>query len=366
MERPVFYTENLSVGYRGKVIIDGINISAERGRILTLIGPNGAGKSTILKTAAKQLEAISGAVYIDGNDIGAVKGKMLAKKISVLMTERIDPELMTCRNIVESGRYPYTGQMGILSDTDREKVEEAMRITSVTEIGENYFNCVSDGQRQRVMLARAICQEPELLILDEPTSFLDLRHKLELLNILKKLVREKNIAVIMSLHELDMAQRISDFVICVKNNRVDRCGVPDEIFENDYISGLYEIPGGSYNAYCGSAELMRCEGKPQVFVIAGGGTGCPVFRRLQRENIPFAAGIIYENDIDYLIAEALASEIVSAPAFEPIDKSLTERAKAVMDSCKKVICCLKSFGTQNYENKILLEYAKQNNYSQTI
>lgn len=362
IEKPVFYTEDLAVGYRGKVLIGGINISVSRGKILTLIGPNGAGKSTILKTAAKQLDSISGAVYIDGNDISAVKGKILAKKISVLMTERIDPELMTCRNIVESGRYPYTGQMGILSAADHERVEEAMQVTSVTEIGESYFNCVSDGQRQRVMLARAICQEPELLILDEPTSFLDLRHKLELLNILKKLVREKNIAVIMSLHELDMAQRISDFVICIKNNRVDRCGVPDEIFESDYISALYEIPRGSYNAYCGSAELMRCEGKPQVFVIAGGGTGCSVFRKLQRENIPFAAGIIYENDIDYLVAKSLASEVIFAPAFEPMDKSLTERAIAVMDSCKKIICCLKSFGTLNYENKILLEYAKQHNY----
>lgn len=362
IEKPVFYTEDLAVGYRGKVLIGGINISVSRGKILTLIGPNGAGKSTILKTAAKQLESISGAVYIDGNDISAVKWKILAKKISVLMTERIDPELMTCRNIVESGRYPYTGQMGILSAVDHKRVEEAMRITSVTEIGENYFNCVSDGQRQRVMLARAICQEPELLILDEPTSFLDLRHKLELLNILKKLVRERNIAVIMSLHELDMAQRISDFVICIKNNSVDRCGVPDEIFESDYISSLYEIPRGSYNAYCGSAELMRCEGMPQVFVIAGGGTGCSVFRRLQRENIPFAAGIIYENDIDYLVAKSLASEIIVASAFEPIDKSLTERAIAVMDSCKKVICCLQNFGTLNYENKILLEYAKQHNY----
>lgn len=362
IEKPVFYTEDLAVGYRGKVLIGGINISVSRGKILTLIGPNGAGKSTILKTAAKQLDSISGAVYIDGNDISAVKGKILAKKISVLMTERIDPELMTCRNIVESGRYPYTGQMGILSAADHERVEEAMQVTSVTEIGESYFNCVSDGQRQRVMLARAICQEPELLILDEPTSFLDLRHKLELLNILKKLVREKNIAVIMSLHELDMAQRISDFVICIKNNRVDRCGVPDEIFESDYISALYEIPRGSYNAYCGSAELMRCEGMPQFFVIAGGGTGCSVFRKLQRENIPFAAGIIYENDIDYLVAKSLASEIIFAPAFEPMDKSLTERAIAIMDSCKKVICCLKNFGTLNYENKILLEYAKQHNY----
>lgn len=219
IEKPVFYTEDLAVGYRGKVLIDGINISVSRGKILTLIGPNGAGKSTILKTAAKQLGAISGAVYIGGNDIVSVKGKMLAKKISVLMTERIDPELMTCRNIVESGRYPYTGQMGILSDTDHEKVKEAMRITSVTEIGENYFNCVSDGQRQRVMLARAICQEPELLILDEPTVGVDLQSRRMILDAIQKFA-DHGTAVVYVGHDMEEVQQLCNFVCVMHQGKV--------------------------------------------------------------------------------------------------------------------------------------------------
>ena len=143
------------------------------------------------------------------------------------MTGWVEPELMRCEEVVESGRFPYTGRLGILSDYDHKQVAEAMELVHVTELADRNFNCISDGQRQRVMLARAICQEPDILVLDEPTSFLDIRHKLELLSILKDLVRQKNLAVILSLHELDLAQKISDFVVCIKDDHIDRYGPPD-------------------------------------------------------------------------------------------------------------------------------------------
>lgn len=157
------------------------------------------------------------------------------------MTGRIEPELMTCGEVVESGRYPYTGRLGILSEKDRSKAAEAMELIRVSELYDVDFTCISDGQRQRVMLARAICQEPEVLILDEPTSFLDIRHKLELLSLLKKLVIEKGLAVVMSLHELELAEKISDTILCIKDGRVDRTGTPGEIFSGDYINNLYGI-----------------------------------------------------------------------------------------------------------------------------
>lgn len=191
MESKFLYTENLAVGYDRKILIDGINISVNRGQITTLIGPNGTGKSTILKSIIKQLDKISGVIFIGGKNAESICGNKLAKTMSVLMTERMETELMTCADVVKTGRYPYTGQLGILSGHDKNKITEAMELTRVTEIGNRNFNRISDGQRQRVMLARAICQEPDVLILDEPTSFLDIRHKLEMLNILKMLLCEK-------------------------------------------------------------------------------------------------------------------------------------------------------------------------------
>ena len=188
MQDPYLYTDKMSVGYGGKALIENISLHICRGEILTLIGPNGSGKSTILKSIIRQLKLIRGAVYLDRTDLTRMTDGDVAKRMSVLMTERIHPELMTCEDVVSTGRYPYTGQLGILTKQDREKVREAMELVHAEDLASCDFSQISDGQRQRILLARALCQEPEVIVLDEPTSFLDIRHKLELLSILKDMV----------------------------------------------------------------------------------------------------------------------------------------------------------------------------------
>ena len=200
-----FQTEGYSVGYDGKPLIRQIEIGIQKGEILTLIGPNGAGKSTILKSIAGQLGVIGGSAYLDGRELGAMSGTELARKMAVVFTERLKTELMTCEDVVATGRYPYTGHFGILTKKDREAVREAMELVHVMEIRDQDFAKISDGQRQRVMLARAICQEPEIVILDEPTSFLDVKYKLEFLSVLQELRLKRGLTVIMSLHELELA-----------------------------------------------------------------------------------------------------------------------------------------------------------------
>lgn len=358
MKEAILHTARLCVGYNKKPLIHDIDISVCPGQILTLIGPNGAGKSTILKSITRQLEPISGTVYLGKKSIQNFNERDFAQTVSVMMTGWAEPELMCCEEVVESGRFPYTGRLGILSVHDHERVREAMELVHVAELAAHDFNRISDGQRQRVMLARAICQEPDILVLDEPTSFLDIRHKLELLSILKNLVREKKLAVIMSLHELDLAQKISDHVLCIRDDHVDRYGTPDEVFTDDYIRTLYQVNCGSYNNLYGSLELDAPQGEPQVFVIGGGGTGIPVYRRLQRRGIPFAAGILHENDVDYPVAKALACSIITERAFEPIADTAVQQAEEVLCRCTKVICCLDHFGTMNQGNRKLLELAQ--------
>lgn len=350
-----FRTSDLTVGYSGKALIKDINIQVSSGEIVTLIGPNGAGKSTILKSITKHLEMISGNVKIADASIRSMSYKALAQKLAVVLTERVKGELLTCWDVVASGRYPYTDTLGLLSDSDREKIDEALEKVNGKELAERDFGAISDGQRQRILLARAICQEPEIIVLDEPTSFLDIRHKLELLDILHTMAKEKNITVIMSLHEIDLAQKISDKVVCVGGNEIKHFGVPDEIFKEEIINDLYGIKDGTYNIVFGSVELPKPEGEPEVFVIAGNGTGVNVFRHLQKKGIPFCTGIIYENDVDYQVAKNLAAKVFSEEPFEPIGDKVMEDAMDALRKCDKVINAGPPVGSGNIKLQNLID-----------
>ena len=357
---PYLYTARLAVGYGGKPLIENICLHVRRGEIMTLIGPNGAGKSTILKTLARQLTPMAGAVYLDKQALGQMAEKELAQRLAIVTTERIDPELMTCRDIVSTGRHPYTGRLGLLRAEDRTIVENALAQVHAGELAELPFAQVSDGQRQRVLLARALCQQPDVIMLDEPTSFLDIHHKLELLDILKSLVRQQRLAVVMSLHELDLAQRVSDTVVCVEKNGALRMGPPEQIFTEENIRALYGLTQESYNPLFGCAELPPVQGEPQIFVIGGGGSGIPVYRRLQRMGVPFAAGILHRNDLDYPVARALAAELVEEAAYQPVTAGTLARALSVLERCGKAVCTLPAFGPLNEANRLLWEAAKQN------
>lgn len=354
-----FETRQMSVGYQGEPLIRDIGITLNQGEILTLIGPNGAGKSTILKSIAGQLKLIEGMVYLDRKKMTDMSGLERSRKMAVVFTERLRSEMMTCEDVVATGRYPYTGYFGILSGVDYAAVEEAMELVHVAGIRDRDFTKISDGQRQRVMLARAICQETGLIILDEPTSYLDVRYKLEFLSVLQELRRKKGLTVIMSLHELELAERVSDWILCVKGEYVERFGKSEEIFRSGYIRSLFGIESGSFDEENCSMELEAAEGAPEVFVIAGGGRGRSIYRRLQRQGIPFATGILFQNDLDYPVAKALAAEVIEMESFEPISETRAETARERIDCCRKVICCKSVFGSLEKANEELLLYARK-------
>lgn len=324
-----------------------------------MIGPNGSGKSTILKSITRQLQLISGTVYLAGKNLSKLAHKELSTQMAVVLTDRMKPELMTCHDVVATGRYPYTGRLGILTKEDEKKVEECMALVHASELGPRDFNAISDGQRQRVLLARAICQEPDIIILDEPTSFLDIRHKLELLSILRGMAKDKGITVIMSLHEIDLAQKISDKIICVKGEEISHYGEPDVIFKSNIIRDLYEIDNGFFDPRFGSIELPRPKGEPEVFVISSCGNGIPVYRQLQKNNTPFAAGIIYKNDMDYELAKLLAADVITEEPFMEISEESYQKALALMKKCGRIIVTDTPIGNCNRRMENLIEEAKK-------
>ncbi len=361
--------DDLSVGYNGKALIRDICIDIKKGDIVTLIGPNGAGKSTILKSITRQLSLIRGRVIFDQQDLHAMNYRELSQKMAVVLTERLKTDLLTCYDIVASGRYPYTGKLGLLTEEDERMVDEAMEVVHAAELGPKDFNAISDGQRQRVLLARAICQDPEIIILDEPTSFLDIRYKLELLSILRNMAKKKGITVVMSLHEIDLAEKISDRIICVKGDRIYRYGSPEDIFREDMIRQLYSLDNGFFDPLFGSIELpapgagehAKAAGgaAPRVLVLSSGGSGIPVYRKLQKENTPFIAGILQPNDIDHQLARLLAAEVITSPAFEEIAEPAFARAKECVEKCSRVIVTDFPIGTMNRRMEELIGLAEK-------
>lgn len=356
-----FQTRNLTVGYDGRPLIRDITIGVEKGEIVTLIGPNGAGKSTILKSITRQLKSIAGTVEIGRQELRRMTHRDLATRMAVVLTERMKPELMTCRDVVATGRYPYTGRLGLLTREDEAKVDAAMETVHALELSDRDFNAVSDGQRQRILLARAICQEPEIIVLDEPTSFLDVRHKLELLSILRRMTRRNGITVIMSLHEIDLAQKISDRILCVKGEIIDRFGTPEEVFDEERIRELYDIRQGYFDPCFGSIELPRPEGEPEVMVISACGTGIPVYRALQKDDVPFSAGILYTNDVDYRLARLLAVEVIGERPFHEIGDEAFNRAMDRLRACRRVIDAGCEIGPCNRRMQALLDAARSMN-----
>jgi iron complex transport system ATP-binding protein len=353
-------TNILKVGYEKKVVVDCLDFRGHRGELLCLLGPNGAGKSTILRTLSGLLEPVEGIVYINNKNLKEIKKKDLAKELSVVLTKKFTGGLMTSYEIACMGRYPYTDQFGTLTQCDKELVDQALETVNATNLRNRFFEELSDGEKQKVLVARALVQEPEVMILDEPTTHLDIRHRIELIEILKNLAREKNITVILALHEIDLAIKSCEKVILVKNNQIIGYGTPEDVINEDIIKELFGIHDANFNNLLGSIEMTNTY-TPSAFVIGGNGHGTPVCRLLTKYGIGVATGIIHENDIDFEIARTMGIDMIMTEAFNEIDDEKFQKAKKIIDQMEIVIDTGFRVGTINKKNIELIKYALNNN-----
>ena len=258
--------QGLAIGYGKTPLLSDICLGVQPGQILTLIGPNGAGKSTLLRTLAGQLAPMGGTVLLEGRSLADYTGIQRAQKLALMAPHSRRMELTTCFDFVSAGRYPYTGRLGILSAGDRQQVHRALELVGAAQLADRDFNRISDGQRQRILLARALCQQPEVILLDEPTSFLDIKGKIELLTILGTLAHTQKLAVILSLHELELAEKIADTVVCVSPGGVSGVLTPEQAFQPENIRALYGLTEQQYTALFGTPEPEAGKapaGKPQ-------------------------------------------------------------------------------------------------------
>lgn len=346
-----FNVKKLTVGYNHKALIKDISFDLKSGEILCLIGPNGSGKSTILHSITKHLSKLSGNMELDGVNTEKMKNNEFARNISVVLTEKISPDLMTVYDVVSMGRYPYTNSFGKLSREDEKIIDECMIKTDVAQYKDRMFQRLSDGQRQRVLLARALCQKPRIIVLDEPTSYLDIRYKLELLDILKMVSRNDHVGVILSLHEVELATSISDKVLLIKDNSIMAYGAPEDVLDDSAINELYDLKPGKHNT-------LECVNPGcRVFVISGGGTGAECFRALEKRRIAFTTGIMQKYDKDYSLALELSEKVYTSQEFMPPDKETVDKALKDIEASKCVIDTGMKLGIYNKECETLINYA---------
>jgi iron complex transport system ATP-binding protein len=234
-------TENLQIGYGEKIIVDNLNLQINKGEITTIIGANGCGKSTILKTMARVHAANSGVVYLDGRMIHRIPTKEIAKKMAVLPQSPEAPSGLTVYELISFGRSPHQGGFGRLTDEDRQVIHWALDVTGLTSFANQAVDALSGGQRQRAWIAMAIAQETELLLLDEPTTYLDMAHQLEILKLLEKLNREEGRTIVMVIHDLNHAARFSHHMVALRSGKLVKEGTAEEVMTHQVLKEVFQI-----------------------------------------------------------------------------------------------------------------------------
>jgi iron complex transport system ATP-binding protein len=234
-------TQDLSLGYGGKPVIQDLNVSIPKGAVTVIIGANGCGKSTLLKGIARILKPEQGIIRLDGRDVHAVSSREIARHMAVLPQGPRAPDGMTVEELVAYGRFPHKRGFGSLKREDFEIIRESLRIAGIDNFHDRLLADLSGGQRQRAWIAMTLCQKTEFMLLDEPTTYLDMAHQMEILTLLAALNRREGRTVVMVLHELNNASRFADHILAMKDGTVLAEGPPEKVVTRENLRDIYQI-----------------------------------------------------------------------------------------------------------------------------
>lgn len=234
-------TEDLDIAYEDAMIVKSLDINIPKGKVTTIIGPNGCGKSTVLKAVGRILKPKNGMVYLNGDDIRKLPTKEIAKKMAILPQTPTAPSGLTVSELVAYGRFPHQKGFGKLTPEDKKIIQWALSVTKLTEFENREVDTLSGGQRQRVWISMALAQQTDLILLDEPTTYLDLAHQLEVLELLYDLNRRQGCTIAMVLHDLNLAARFSDYMIAIRSGKVIKHGAPEEVMVPEVLKEAFSI-----------------------------------------------------------------------------------------------------------------------------
>lgn len=251
--------QSLTVGYRNTrgVVLSGIHLSAAQGDFICILGRNGSGKSTLMRTIAGLQTALGGTALLDGQDIASMRPATRARRIAVVLTERQFNPGLRVDDVIALARQPFTGWQGGLGDDDRTAIADAVEVTGVEPFLRRFFSDLSDGERQRVMIARALAQTPHLMVLDEITAFLDLPSRVEIMALLRSQAREKGQIVLLSSHDLDLSLQLADHVWLLDDAGGFSVGTPDELSRSGALGCAFDTGAIRFSPKHGRFEITR-------------------------------------------------------------------------------------------------------------
>lgn len=238
---PIMRTEDLDLGFAGKAVLENLTISVKKGQMISILGPNGSGKSTLLKALSRNLKPDKGNVYLGDNNLATLSAKVIARKMAVLPQAPQAPKDLTVKDLVEYGRYPHQSWWQGKSEQDDQCVEWALVQTGLEDMAGRIVSTLSGGERQRVWIAMALAQKPEILLLDEPTTYLDICHQLEIMELLADFNHEHTLTVVMVLHDINHAARYSDCVAVLHQGKVFAIGRPEDVITSHMLRVVFGV-----------------------------------------------------------------------------------------------------------------------------
>jgi iron complex transport system ATP-binding protein len=354
----LLHVKGVTFGYNRKPLLYDVEMRVRAGEMIGLLGPNGSGKTTLLRLISGVLHPWQGNVLLEERDLHQWSRRSVAQRIAVVPQELHMPFAYTVEHMVSLGRAPYMNFFGSPGQHDRERVENALHAAGIASFADRVFNELSGGERQRVMIAMALAQEPKLLLLDEPTSHLDIKYQIDTLELVQHLNREMGVTVIAAMHDLNLAARYFPRLLLFQRGVVADAA-PTEVLEPGLLSRVYGVSvqvgilrGAEYLSILppgsnATTDESKQPAQPKVHIMAGGGSGELIMRALADMHVPFVVGALNIGDSDHTLALRLASRVITEQPYSPISPLAVAQVRASLAHTRVVILCPMPIGPGN-------------------
>lgn len=363
----VLKIQNVECAYGATRVLDGITFSIERGSFTGIIGPNGSGKSTLLRCISRVLKPARGAVLLDERNLYSLGSREVARQMAVVPQETAVNFSFTVEEVVMMGRSPHLDRFESEGERDFEVAARVMELTDTRILANRPVTAISGGERQRVIIARALAQEPEIILLDEPTSHLDINHQLEILNLLQRLNQEKKLTIISVFHDLNLAAQYCHTLILMQKGQVFALGTPEEVLTAHNIKDIYgtNVLIRKHPVTGRPAVMLLARGrrsaaaKGRVHVLCGGGAGSAILGLLANHGYELTAGVLNAGDIDWEVARFLELKVTEEAPFCSISKHNHEENLKLIQSADACVMASIPFGRGNLKNLEAAVYARE-------